>query len=365
MKRTHTDIRGKNVAVFIPNWIGDAAMCTPALRALRKQVGAAGRITAVLRPYVADVLAGTRWTEAQILCDRHSKNPAERAASVVKRMRRERFDAVVLLTNSFRAAGMAWLSGAPIRAGYVRNARGGLLTHKLRYPVAWGRRLPMPCIDEYLNIVYCLGCDPEPPRLELATLASDESAADAVWNKHQLPSGDRVIVLNSGGAYGAAKLWPSEYFGELARRIANELGHSVLVICGPAERQVAREIVAHAAHPAVVHLADDHASVGLSKACIRRSRLLVTTDSGPRFFGIAFGLPVVTLFGPTRIDWTRTHFSGEMCLQHAVPCGPCGRRQCPLGHHECMRALSVARVFASVSQQLEANRGDWRARGAA
>jgi heptosyltransferase-2 len=223
----------------------------------------------------------------------------------------------------------------------------------------------MPAIDEYLNIVYALGCDPEPPRLEMATLPADEAAADAVWNKHQLPSGDRVIVLNSGGAYGAAKHWPSEYFAELARRIATELGHSVLVICGPAERQVAREIAAQAAHPGVVHLADDNASVGLSKACIRRARLLVTTDSGPRFFGVAFGLPVVTLFGPTRIDWTRTHFSGEMCLQHAVPCGPCGRRRCPLGHHECMRGLSVARVFATVCQQLDANRSGWRAREAA
>jgi heptosyltransferase-2 len=89
---------------------------------------------------------------------------------------------------------------------------------------------------------------------------------------------------------------------------------------------------------------------------MRRSRLLVSTDSGPRFFGIAFGLPVVTLFGPTHVEWTRTNYDREVCLQHAVPCGPCGRRGCPLGHHDCMRKLTVERVYAAVLAQLERHR---------
>ena len=126
----------------------------------------------------------------------------------------------------------------------------------------------------------------------------------------------------------------------------------MLITCGPAERRVAREIVELACHPRVVSCADEALSIGLSKACIRRSRLLVSTDSGPRFFAVAFGLPVITLFGPTEIGWTRTHYRREICLQHAVPCGPCARRTCPLGHHECMRSLSVDRVYAAVLAQL-------------
>ncbi|HEV3137474.1 MAG TPA: glycosyltransferase family 9 protein, partial [Pirellulales bacterium] len=112
-------------------------------------------------------------------------------------------------------------------------------------------------------------------------------------------------------------------------------------------------IVQLADHPRVVSLADEPVSIGLSKACVRRSRLLVTTDSGPRFFAVAFGVPVVSLFGPTDMAWTRTHYSRETCLQHGVPCGPCARRTCPMGHHDCMRLLAVERVYAAVVEQLE------------
>jgi heptosyltransferase-2 len=161
-------------------------------------------------------------------------------------------------------------------------------------------------------------------------------------------------VLNSSGAYGAAKLWPAEHFAQLARRIATTKGLAVLVTCGPKERAVARKIVELAAHPRVVSLADEPISIGLTKACIRRSRLMVTTDSGPRFFGIAFGLPVITLFGPTDPAWTRTHEAREICLAHEVPCGPCGRRVCPLAHHDCMRLLTAEGVFEAVRAQLAA-----------
>jgi heptosyltransferase-2 len=336
-------------------------MCTPTLRALRRHFGGGAYMLGILRPYVADVLAGTPWLDEQIFFHQRSQDPAQRAGAVWRRLREAKLDTIVLLTNNFRTAGMAWLSGARRRVGYVRDCRGWLLTHKFYSPRAGRRRLPMPAIDAYLSLVYALGCELESPRLELATLAADEAAADAVWKKHNLPSGDQVVVLNSGGAYGGAKLWPSEYFAQLAQRIINQQGLSVLVNCGPAERDVAHRIVELADHPRVVCLADDAPFIGLSKACIRRSRLLVTTDSGPRFFAVAFGVPVVSLFGPTHIQWTKTHFDREICLQHAVPCGPCGRRTCPLGHHECMRSLSVATVYAAVREQLDRKHGSWAA----
>jgi heptosyltransferase-2 len=344
------------IGIFIPNWIGDAAMCTPTLRALRRHFGPAAQLFGILRPYVADVLAGTQWLDELIFYDRRASDRGQHVWALRRRLGQERLDTVVLLTNSFRSAAIAWLCKAQTRVGYVRNYRGPLLTHKLYCPRLGWRRMPTPVIDEYLSLAYALGCKLESPRLELATLAADEAAADAVWKKFNLPSGERVVVLNSGGAYGTAKLWPGEYFAELARRIASEQGLSVLVNCGPAERTVSRKIVRLADHPRVVGLADEAVSIGLAKACIRRSRLLVSTDSGPRFFGIAFGVPVVTLFGPTHVQWTRTHYDREICLQHTVPCGPCGRRRCPLGHHECMRLLTVERVYGAVLEQLGRDR---------
>src|SRR5262249_36584660 len=146
--------------------------------------------------------------------------------------------------------------------------------------------------------------------------------------------------------------WPSEYFAELAHSLANARDCGVLVLCGPAERDICHNIVYRAGHPSVRGLVDFPLSLGLTKACVRRADLLVTTDSGPRHFAAAFGRPVVTLFGPTHIAWTETFFAGEISLQKAVPCGPCQQRVCPEGHHRCMRELLPTEVFAAATRLL-------------
>ena len=98
-------------------------------------------------------------------------------------------------------------------------------------------------------------------------------------------------------------------------------------------------------------LGERELSIGLTKAVVRRLNLLVTTDSGPRHFAAAFGVPVVSLFGPTHIAWTETNFHLATHLQKKLPCGPCQQRTCPEGHHKCMTDLSAAGVFAA-SQEL-------------
>jgi heptosyltransferase-2 len=349
------------IGIFLPNWVGDLAMFTPALRALRRHYGPTAELIGIIRPYVAEVLAGTSWLDDLIPFNRRSERESERTRAVVRQLRARKFDVMVLGTNSFRAGAMAWLSGARQRVGYVRYGRGPLLTHKLYHPQCKGGWLPTPAIDAYLQLAYALGAEWESPRIELAMMPADEAAADAAWKKLGLPPGDQVVVLNTGGAYGAAKVWPSEYFAELARRIAVEQGLSVLVACGPNELTAARRIVELAAHPGVVSLAEEPTSIGLTKACIRRSRLLVSTDSGPRFFAVAFDVPLISLFGPTHQHWSRTHYDRERTLQHAVPCGPCGRRTCPLGHHDCMRGLSVGRVYKTVLEQLDEKCTAWAA----
>ncbi len=131
---TRARIRRLNIGIFLPNWIGDTAMCTPALCALRQHYGASAQLVGVLRPYVADVLAGTPWLDDQILYHPRSKQSDERSLAVLRRMRACKFDSVVLFTNSFRTASLALASGAKQRIGYVRNGRGLLLTHRLYEP---------------------------------------------------------------------------------------------------------------------------------------------------------------------------------------------------------------------------------------
>ena len=124
----------------------------------------------------------------------------------------------------------------------------------------------------------------------------------------------------------------------------------MLVLCGPAERELAARIADLTRRPCL-QLADFPLSLGLTKACVRRCDLLITTDSGPRHFAAAFDRPVVTLFGPTHIAWTETFHPLGMHLQKQVSCGPCQLRICPLDHR-CMKLLTPAEVFAAAQQLL-------------
>lgn len=347
------------IAILLPNWIGDVVMATPTLRAIHKRYGARGEVAHVLRPIAAKVLAGTRWADEAFLYDRRSENPDHRGLALLRRLRAWEPDAMVLLTNSLWAGAVAWLAGAPLRVGYVRNGRGPLLSTPLLPPRENGQLIPVSAIDYYLELAYAIECPIEPPRLELATQPNDERIVQQIWRKLKLDQSERVIIFNTGSAVGSAKHWPRKYYVELAHRLVADGRNAILIICGPAERQAAAEIAAAVRHPRVHSMADQDLSIGVAKACVKKSQLMVTTDSGPRHFAPAFDVPVVTLFGPIDSRWSDSHHERAINLSHPVDCGPCGKSVCPFEHHRCMRELSVDRVYGVLEQQLrqiDANR---------
>jgi heptosyltransferase-2 len=302
---------------------------------------------------VADVLAGTPWLDETIFYTKEAEQREYSHANVLQLLRDAQLDHALLFTNSLRTAWMAWRSGARERTGYTGNLRSLLLTRRFKQRRIGRENLLPPPIDSYLQLAGAIGCRVDSRKLELGTTPQDEQAADDVWRQLGLPPGDRVVMLNSGGAFGAAKHWPATHFAELARRIVDAGRHWVLVNCGPSERDLAMEIVARASHRRVVGL--EHIQklpLGLTKACVRRVRMLVTTDSGPRFFAVAFEKPVVTLFGPTSPAATPTYYEHETVLSLGLDCQPCMQRACPLAHHRCMQELPVDRVYAAVARGL-------------
>ncbi len=343
-------------------------MATPSLRALRQQFVDA-EIVGVMRPYVADVLAETTLLDRILIHESRGNQPNRTGWGFRPSLRRERFDLAVVMPNSFRSAWLAWASGAKRTLGFARNGRSLLLTDPIPAP---SLATPHPVLDELLQLVAQLGCRALSRRMELATSPQDEQRLVEFWQRHfdpntrrricknsDIESSDRLnscefsyVCLNTGGAFGAAKDWPIEHFTELARRIAADLGRTVLIVCGPNERTVAQHIVANVKHPQVVSLTDEPVSIGLTKVAIRHADLLITTDSGPRHFAAAFDVPAITLFGPTHIAWSETFHPHATHLQLPVDCGPCQQRVCPLGHHRCMRDLSVDHVFREVIRVL-------------
>jgi heptosyltransferase-2 len=340
----------RTIALFLPNWIGDVVMATSAIRAVREHFPLA-RLLAVCRPYVAATLDGAPWFDGVILFDKHGPG-GRREIDVIRRLRQERVEAAVLFPNSLRSAGIAALGRCRRRIGFDRFGRGLLLTDVLQ-PVrdAAGKRVPKPAIDDYNRLVTLLGVPDPGHRMELFTTPADEVAADRTWAELGLNRLETVIGLNNSGAFGAAKLWPNEHFARLARDLVDRHRCGILVVCGPNERATAREIVRLTDRPQVQSLADRPVSLGLTKACVRRLDAFVTTDSGPRHFAAAFGVPVVSLFGPTFIAWTETYYARGINLQKKVPCGPCQLRVCPLDH-QCMTELTPAEVLTATEDLL-------------
>ena len=336
------------LAVFLPNWVGDAVMATPALRALRTEYRQAD-IVGVMRPVIAEVLEGTGLIDRALLYNPRGKNPSERGGAFLRSLQAEKCDAAILFTNSLRTAWLAWRSGAKERIGFARDWRGLLLTTRL---MPKSKTVPNPVIDEYNRLAEAAGCRHITRMMELAVTERDRAALAAFWSKHPGLNRDRGIVINTGGAFGPAKNWPLTSFIDLTRRLVQQTDRTVLIACGPGEKEDARAIVAEAASPRVVTYADEPLSIGLTKAAVQSAGLMVTTDSGPRHFATAFGVPVITLFGPTHIAWSETYSPLAIHLQQPVDCGPCQQRVCPQGHHRCMTELTVDRVFQTVMNQL-------------
>lgn len=340
--------------VFLPNWVGDAVMCTPALRWLHAHRPDEPRI-AVCRPAVADTLAGLPWLDDVIRFNPRSKQRVERSGAVLRQLRATRPHRAILFPNSWRSAWLAWRSGAAERIGLARNGRSLLLTRAVPAP---SRRQPHPALDDYQRIALAAepgAGEPFDRSLQLVLTADEQAAWRGLVALCPALAVSPSIVLNTGGAFGPAKSWPIESFATLARRLAQATEAQILIACGPAERIAAIAIEAGAAHERVISLHRTPLSIGLTKAVVAKSRLLVTTDSGPRHFAAAFGVPEITLFGPTHQAWSQTDYALHTPLQLAVECGPCQQRACPRGHHRCLRDLSVDVVFRAALRAWHAN----------
>jgi heptosyltransferase-2 len=340
----------KRIVLFLPNWVGDAIQATPLLAALRQLYGPELMLIGLGRQPVLEVLAGHPQL-ATLLRKPQAGGRLRQLRHTIRLLREWRPDATLLLTNDLPSALASRLAGVPRRVGYLRRGRGPLLSDGLRPPREGGRFLPIPAVDYYLGLARRLGWAGEPPPLSLAVAGVDRANADAMIGAFPEPRRPLAVIANSG-AFGPAKLWTEEGVVSLARALA-ERGCNVALIGGPDELAATRRIATAADRREVLAAgAIRGVSLGLSKALVQRARLLVSTDSGPRHMGPAFGVPTVSLFGPTDPAWTDLKTPLDRWVRLGLECQPCQARVCPLGHHRCMRELGLAPVLAAAEAQL-------------
>lgn len=147
-------------------------------------------------------------------------------------------------------------------------------------------------------------------------------------------------LLNPGAAW-ENKRWPPRRFGELAARLGQELGLPSVVTWGPAERQLADDVVAHAAGHAT---ATPPTSLADLLALSARARLVVSGDTGPLHLAASVGAPIVGLFGPTRPERNGPWRTEDVCVSRASTCVCFHKRQCVRGR-ACIDDIAVAEVF--------------------
>jgi len=340
--------------VVLPNWVGDLVLATPALRIIRERF-ADTHIAFLLRSNLEDILSGGQWADETIRWPASTKGqsrPKRRQGFLgfAAELRERRYDWAVLFSNSFRAALLARLAGIRSRIGYDRDGRGLLLTDKLLPERYKGKYVPVPMTRYYNAIARYLGCRNCSDQPELYTTPQEEAVVDGLFTAAGVVQGKPVVVLNPGSSFGPAKRWLPERFAEVADGVVAEHGAAVFIACGPKEIDTARQVAARMRHPSTV-LDKPVLPLGPTKALIRRAGLLITNDTGPRHFGIAFRVPTVTVFGPTHQEWTATDSPNERAIQVPVDCGPCMKRKCPLDHR-CMSRVTGNMVMEAARELL-------------
>ncbi len=340
------------VLVRATNWLGDAVMSLPAIRAIR-EIFPRALVAVAARPGVADLYA----RESAI--DRVIPYPAQRGfggrRAFARRLAGERFDGAILLQNAFDAALVAWLAAIPERIGYKRDGRGLLLTRAI--PVPEPGEIPRHERFYYLELLRRAGLMERFPRTEAIRLDGLETAREA-GSRHLAALGIAapVVGISPGAAYGNAKRWLPERFAEVAARFDE---CSVLVFGSAAERElcdlVARELAS--AKIQARNLAGQTTLgefIDLAATC----RLFLTNDSGAMHVASALAVPTVAVFGAT--DDTTTGPTGPLArvVREHAECSPCLLRECPIDHR-CMTRVTAARVAGVALELWEESAARW------
>ena len=323
-----SDLQNFNILVRSPNWLGDACMAAPAMRAIK-----AGRPDLQLTILSPAKLAPL-WKEMPEV-DTVLEIPAGASPWRVSHLisQAARFDVAILLPNSVRSALEVWLAGIPRRVGREIHRGKRLLNQTMSL-----RREVHPTLhqaEELLGMIRQLGA-PEP----------------APSKPRTPPSGPLRIGICPGAEYGSAKRWPLDRYRAVMESVSGQ--HTLTwVIVGTAKEAALGEALEQNFTGTVENLCGKTTLPELIQQ-IKGFHLLLTNDTGTMHLADLLGLPVVAIFGSTEPSLTgpiSTTTPPHRVLRHKVECSPCYLRECPIDFR-CMKELSVETVAKAVLESL-------------
>ncbi len=336
------------VLIAQTSFLGDVVLSTPVFAALRRHNPAA-HITVMVRPEVAEILAGHPHVDAVLTDDKRGRDRGFGSWRVVRRLRAGHFDVALALHKSFRTAWVLAAAGIGQRIGF-RQSAGWFLYHRRvdRNPARHD-------VERNLSILAGLGVDPGkgPARPYLACQADAVHRFHAALRQRGIAPETPLVGLAPGSVW-ATKRWTVDGYAVLLGVLQRDLGATAVLLGAPGDADCANA-VQRAAGGAGVNLVGC-TDLGMLVAAIDQCAVLVANDSAPVHIAVARDTPVVAIFGPTvPRQGFGPYTDRARVVERDLPCRPCSRHggaRCPLGTHACMRDITPSDVQRAVRDLL-------------
>ncbi|MAX52966.1 MAG: lipopolysaccharide heptosyltransferase II [Methylophaga sp.] len=336
----------KKILIVGPSWVGDMVMAQSLFIALKKN-----------NPEVTiDVLA-MDWTrpllqrmpevnEAISMPISHGIFGWNMRKKLGQSLRDKRYDQAIVLPNSWKSALIPWFAKIPLRTGWLGEYRYGLLNDARKLDK---QALPM-MVERFVALAHPASLSRIPPAYE-APLMLAEPANEAINPKRQ-SDGQKRLILCPGAEFGPAKQWPTSHYAALADFFLTS-GWQVLILGSKADVSTAEEII-HLSSQQSNNLISLAGQTKLEEAIdlLGTADQVVSNDSGLMHIAAALQVPLVVVYGPTSPAFTPPLASNAHITQIDIECSPCFKRTCPLGHHNCMKKLSVDSVIELIKTTL-------------
>jgi lipopolysaccharide heptosyltransferase II len=324
------DLKPFRILIRSSNWLGDAVMSVPAVRAIKD-----GRpdvhVTIAAPDNIAPMWKLIPEVDAIIPLPNGSLFP------VVRQLRLQMpFDVAILLPNSLRVALETWLSGIPRTVGYLGHWRTWLVNQIVRVP----RKPGPPEHHSFRFLRIARECGAKASNIEIPNPNPNQTSNI----KHQT-----LIGLCPGAEYGPAKRWLPERFAEAAARITAQSSAQWILFGTKNDAAIGDQIASAIGNHCVNRIGQTTLDQLIDE--LRRCRLLLTNDTGTMHLAALLGVPVVGVFGSTEPRLTGPLGNGHVILRHHVECSPCFLRECPIDFR-CMKAVSADEVAAAVLSML-------------
>ncbi|HTQ98393.1 MAG TPA: lipopolysaccharide heptosyltransferase II [Candidatus Acidoferrum sp.] len=326
------------ILVIGPSWVGDMVMAQVLFRCLRQRHPDA--VIDVLAPSWCRELL-TRMPEVRFalpLPIAHRELGLGKRWHIGRELAQDVYDQAIVLPNSFKSALIPVFAKIPLRTGWRGEARGWLLNDcrrldKTRYPLM-AQRFAALAYDASVALPASL------PRPQLKT---DAGATAALRDRLHLDSDKPVLVLCPGAEFGAAKQWPTAHYAEVANHFAGQ-GMQVWLMGSERDAPVAQAILAANRSPDIINLCG-RTTLGEAADLMVAASGVVSNDSGLMHVAAALARPLVVVYGSTSPAFTPPLADAVRTLSLGLDCSPCFKRECPLGHLNCLRQLLPDRVI--------------------